>query len=87
VTYATAKEAGFDFLRDQLCTEPCQLVQRGFHCAIVDEADSILIDEARVPLVIAGPADEEPEDLERRTWPAAGRTFAWEAATSATAGA
>ncbi len=65
VTYATAKEAGFDFLRDQLCTEPHQLVQRGFPFAIVDEADSILIDEARVPLVIAGPADEEPEDLHR----------------------
>jgi len=65
VTYATAKEAGFDFLRDQLCIEPGQLVQRGFHFAIVDEADSILIDEARVPLVIAGPTDQGPEDLYR----------------------
>jgi preprotein translocase subunit SecA len=63
VTYVTAKEAGFDFLRDRLCLDPSQLVQRGFHFAIVDEADSILIDEARVPLVIAGPADEGPEDL------------------------
>jgi preprotein translocase subunit SecA len=65
VTYVTAKEAGFDFLRDQLCIEPRELVQRGFHFAIVDEADSILIDEARVPLVIAGPADEDHEDLYR----------------------
>jgi preprotein translocase subunit SecA len=65
VTYATAKEAGFDFLRDQSCVEPWQIVQRGFHFAIVDEADSILIDEARVPLVIAGPADEDHVDLYR----------------------
>src|SRR6185369_12370144 len=65
VTYLTAKEAGFDFLRDQLCIELWQRVQRGFYFAIVDEADSILIDEARVPLVIAGPADETGEDLHR----------------------
>src|SRR5258708_2225999 len=65
VTYATAKEAGFAFLRDQSCIEPRQLVQRGFHYAIVDEADSILIDEARVPLVIAGVADEDHVDLDR----------------------
>lgn len=50
VTYVTAKEAGFDFLRDQVCFDPSLRVQRGFHFAIVDEADSILIDEARVPL-------------------------------------
>jgi preprotein translocase subunit SecA len=54
VTYATAKEAGFDFLRLHLCRAPGELVHRPFHYAIVDEADSILIDEARVPLVIAG---------------------------------
>jgi len=54
VTYATAKEAGFDFLRMHLCREPGELVHRPFNYAIVDEADSILIDEARVPLVIAG---------------------------------
>jgi hypothetical protein len=46
VTYVTAKEAGFDFLRDQVCLDGRQLVHRGFHFAIVDEADSILIDEA-----------------------------------------
>jgi preprotein translocase subunit SecA len=54
VTYTTAKEAGFDFLRDGLCRTPDDLVHRPFNFAIVDEADSILIDEARVPLVIAG---------------------------------
>lgn len=54
VTYLTAKEAGFDFLRDGLVYAAAGLVQRPFHVAIVDEADSILIDEARVPLVIAG---------------------------------
>ncbi|HEX5081903.1 MAG TPA: accessory Sec system translocase SecA2 [Blastocatellia bacterium] len=54
VTYATAKEAGFDFLRGGLCRAPDELAHRPFNFAIVDEADSILIDEARAPLVIAG---------------------------------
>lgn len=54
ITYATAKEAGFDFLRDHLCYKKEHLVHRDFHFVIVDEADSILIDEARIPLVIAG---------------------------------
>ncbi len=54
VTYLTAKEAGFDFLRDGLAYDLADLVQRPFQAAVVDEADSILIDEARVPLVIAG---------------------------------
>lgn len=58
VTYGTAREAGFDFLRDQLALEPGDRVQRGRAAAIVDEADSLLIDEARVPLVIAGRDDE-----------------------------
>jgi preprotein translocase subunit SecA len=54
ITYLTAKEAGFDYLRDHLCREKGALVHRPFHFALVDEADSNLIDEARVPLVIAG---------------------------------
>ena len=54
VTYLTAKEAGFDYLRGFLASTPEKLVQRPFNFAIVDEADSILIDEARIPLVIAG---------------------------------
>lgn len=58
ITYSTAKEAGFDFLRDNLCYESDDQVHRPFHFAIVDEADSLLIDEARVPLVIAGMTEE-----------------------------
>jgi preprotein translocase subunit SecA len=58
ITYVTAKEAGFDYLRDSLCYEPDKIVQRSFNLAIIDEADSILIDEARIPLVIAGAADD-----------------------------
>ncbi len=54
VTYGTANEIGFDYLRDHLCREKSDLVQRPFHFALIDEADSILIDEARIPLVIAG---------------------------------
>jgi preprotein translocase subunit SecA len=54
IVYMTAKEAGFDFLRDHRCLSQANIVHRPFHFAIVDEADSILIDEARVPLVIAG---------------------------------
>jgi preprotein translocase subunit SecA len=54
VTYVTAKEAGFDYLRDRLVRDVSELVHRPFHMALVDEADSILIDEARVPLVVAG---------------------------------
>ena len=59
VTYATAREVGFDFLRDQQRTEAAQQVQRPFHAVIVDEADSLLVDEARIPLVIAGTAADE----------------------------
>ncbi len=57
LTYLTAKEAGFDFLRDQLAYDRSEIAQRGFELAIVDEADSILIDEARSPLVIAARED------------------------------
>lgn len=53
ITYLTAKEAGFDYLRDCLCRAPEDRVHRPFNFAIVDEADSILVDEARIPLVIA----------------------------------
>ena len=53
ITYITAKEVGFDYLRDSLCFDVDELVQRKFNFAIVDEADFILIDEARIPLVIA----------------------------------
>jgi preprotein translocase subunit SecA len=59
ITYGTANEFGFDLLRDHLHDDPTRLVQRRFHFALVDEADSILIDEARIPLVIAGGDSEE----------------------------
>ena len=67
VTYATAKEAGFDFLRDRLCFEKQDLVHRPFHFAIVDEADANLIDEARVPLVIAASTTTPPMDYNLMT--------------------
>jgi len=54
ITYLTANEAGFDYLRDGLALDRDDLVQRPFEAALIDEADSILIDEARIPLVIAG---------------------------------
>lgn len=60
VTYVTAKEVGFDFLRDHTALDRANLVQRPYHFAIVDEADFLLIDEARVPLVIAGAAETPP---------------------------
>jgi preprotein translocase subunit SecA len=62
VTYATAKEAGFDFLRDRLALRRDDLVHRAFHCALVDEADSILVDEARIPLVIAAVEERAADD-------------------------
>ncbi|HYF28969.1 MAG TPA: preprotein translocase subunit SecA [Candidatus Paceibacterota bacterium] len=56
ITYATNNELGFDYLRDNTAYDPSQLTQRGHHYAIIDEVDSILIDEARTPLIISGPA-------------------------------
>ncbi|MFC2725643.1 MAG: preprotein translocase subunit SecA [Corynebacterium matruchotii] len=57
ITYGTNNELGFDYLRDNMVHSLSELVQRGHHYAIVDEVDSILIDEARTPLIISGPAD------------------------------
>ncbi|WP_127573955.1 preprotein translocase subunit SecA [Georgenia faecalis] len=56
ITYGTNNEFGFDYLRDNMAWSEAELVQRGHHFAIVDEVDSILIDEARTPLIISGPA-------------------------------
>ncbi|NOV97627.1 preprotein translocase subunit SecA [Isoptericola halotolerans] len=56
ITYGTNNEFGFDYLRDNMAWSPDDLVQRGHHFAIVDEVDSILIDEARTPLIISGPS-------------------------------
>src|SRR5262249_4068513 len=58
ITYGTNNEFGFDYLRDNMKFELAHYVQRGHHFAIVDEVDSILIDEARTPLIISGPAEE-----------------------------
>src|SRR5204862_517192 len=62
ITYGTNNEFGFDYLRDNMKYDLAQMVQRGHNYAIVDEVDSILIDEARTPLIISGPA-EESNDL------------------------
>jgi preprotein translocase subunit SecA len=59
VTYATANEVGFDFLRDQVALSLDEQVHRPFYAALIDEADSILIDEARIPLVLAGGAQTQ----------------------------
>nr|WP_203587222.1 preprotein translocase subunit SecA [Actinospica acidiphila] len=58
ITYGTNNEFGFDYLRDNMAWSKDELVQRGHNFAIVDEVDSILIDEARTPLIISGPADQ-----------------------------
>jgi preprotein translocase subunit SecA len=58
ITYGTNNEFGFDYLRDNMSVHPSQLVQRGFCYAIVDEVDSVLIDEARTPLIISGAVDK-----------------------------
>ena len=56
ITYVTNSELGFDYLRDNMALDKEQLVQRGFHYAIIDEADSVLIDDARTPLIISSQA-------------------------------
>jgi preprotein translocase subunit SecA len=61
ITYGTNNEYGFDYLRDNMALSKEDRFQRGLNFAIVDEVDSILIDEARTPLIISGPADESPE--------------------------
>ena len=61
ITYGTNNEFGFDYLRDNMKYELGQMVQRGHNYAIVDEVDSILIDEARTPLIISGPLDDRSE--------------------------
>jgi len=61
VTYATNNELGFDYLRDNMKAELSQMAQRDHHYAIVDEVDSILIDEARTPLIISGPTEDKSD--------------------------
>ncbi len=61
ITYGTNNEFGFDYLRDNMKYDRAQMVQRPFNFAIVDEVDSILVDEARTPLIISGPTDDKSE--------------------------
>src|SRR5579863_3217486 len=65
ITYGTNNEFGFDYLRDNMKFELSDCVQRGHHYAIVDEVDSILIDEARTPLIISGPTDQTTDKYAR----------------------
>ena len=65
ITFGTNNEFGFDYLRDNMKYDLLQCVQRGHHFAIVDEVDSILIDEARTPLIISGPAEESTDKYYR----------------------
>ena len=61
ITYATNNELGFDYLRDNMATYKERMVQRGLNFAIVDEVDSILVDEARTPLIISGQGEKSTE--------------------------
>jgi len=65
ITYGTNNEFGFDYLRDNMKFDLASMVQRGHHYAIVDEVDSILIDEARTPLIISGPSEESVDKYYR----------------------
>ncbi len=65
ITYATNNELGFDYLRDNMVVRKAELVQRGHHFAIVDEVDSILIDEARTPLIISGQGEKSTDLYEK----------------------
>lgn len=64
ITYGTNNEFGFDYLRDNMVTSPDELVQRKHHYAMVDEVDSVLIDDARTPLIISGPIPEGADEQE-----------------------
>ena len=67
ITYGTNNEFGFDYLRDNMAWAPEQLVQRGYHYAIIDEVDSVLVDEARTPLIISGQVDRSTHRFDRLT--------------------
>lgn len=67
ITYGTNNEFGFDYLRDNMKFSIDDMVQRPFNFAIVDEVDSILIDEARTPLIISGQAEDSSENIFRST--------------------
>jgi len=75
ITYGTNNEFGFDYLRDNMVHSLEQRVQRGHYFAIIDEVDSILIDEARTPLIISGPVGQEQSDIYRQYNPAVANLF------------
>src|SRR5690606_2651186 len=75
ITYGTNNEFGFDYLRDNMVHSLDQRVQRGHYYAIIDEVDSILIDEARTPLIISGPVGEDQSDIYRRYNPMVASLF------------
>jgi preprotein translocase subunit SecA len=75
ITYGTNNEFGFDYLRDNMVHDLSQRVQRGHHYAIIDEVDSILIDEARTPLIISGPVGQEQSEEYKRYSPAVAQLF------------
>ena len=75
ITYGTNNEFGFDYLRDNMVLTLQDRVQRGHYYAIIDEVDSILIDEARTPLIISGPVGEEQADIYRQYNPAVANLF------------
>ena len=70
ITFGTNNEYGFDYLRDNMCSSPKDLVQRKHHFAIVDEVDSVLIDDARTPLIISGPVPKGDDQLFEQYRPA-----------------
>lgn len=65
ITYGISSEFGFDYLRDNMALDASQLVQRDLHFAVIDEVDNVLIDEARTPLIISGPASQSGKEYER----------------------
>lgn len=65
ITYGISSEFGFDYLRDNMVTDPTSLVQRGHNYAVIDEVDNVLIDEARTPLIISGPAPQSGKEYAR----------------------
>ena len=65
ITYGTSSEFGFDYLRDNMAKDKERLVQRECYYAIIDEVDNVLIDEARTPLIISGPAPQTGKDYAR----------------------
>ena len=70
ITFGTNNEYGFDYLRDNMASSPKDLVQRKHHYAIVDEVDSVLIDDARTPLIISGPVPKGDDQLFEQYRPA-----------------